>query len=117
MFSQAINEQSRLRQQAVDSASAGLVSLRSPQMKIDFNRQINKKNTDCSKWDGQGGDYIPLWVADMDFPVAEPVLEALKKRLEHPFFGYTFPGESVYQAVISYYKRRYDFDVKRMDPV
>ena len=80
-------------------------------MKIDFNRQINRKNTDCSKWDGQGGDYIPLWVADMDFPVAEPVLEALKKRLEHPFFGYTFPGESVYQAVISYYKRRYDFDV------
>ena len=55
-------------------------------MKIDFNRQINRKNTDCSKWDGQGGDYIPLWVADMDFPVAEPVLEALKKRLEHPFF-------------------------------
>ena len=53
-------------------------------MKIDFNRQINRKNTDCSKWDGQGGDYIPLWVADMDFPVAEPVLEALKKRLEHP---------------------------------
>ena len=48
-------------------------------MKIDFNRQINRKNTDCSKWDGQGGDYIPLWVADMDFPVAEPVLEALKK--------------------------------------
>ena len=82
-------------------------------MKIDFNRQINRKNTDCSKWDGQGGDYIPLWVADMDFPVAEPVLEALKKRLEHPFFGYTFPGESVYQAVISYYKRRYDFDVKK----
>ena len=36
-----------------------------------------------------------------------------KKRLEHPFFGYTFPGESVYQAVISYYKRRYDFDVKK----
>ena len=33
--------------------------------------------------------------------------------LEHPFFGYTFPGESVYQAVISYYKRRYDFDVKK----
>lgn len=45
--------------------------------------------------------------------MAEPVLEALKKRLEHPFFGYTFPGESVYQAVISYYKRRYDFDVKK----
>ena len=67
-------------------------------MKIDFNRQINRKHTDCAKWDGQGGDYIPLWIADMDLPVAEPVLEALKNRLEHPFLGYTFPGESVYQT-------------------
>ena len=58
-------------------------------------------------------DVIPLWIADMDLPVAEPVLAALKKRLEHPFFGYTFPGESVYQAVISYYNDRYDFDVKK----
>ena len=49
----------------------------------------------------------------MDLPVAEPVLEALKNRLEHPFSGYTFPGESVYQAVISYYKDRYAFDVKK----
>lgn len=56
-------------------------------MKIDFNRQINRKHTDCAKWDGQGGDYIPLWIADMDLPVAEPVLEALKNRLEHPFWG------------------------------
>ena len=60
-------------------------------MKIDFNRQINRKNTDCSKWDGQGGDYIPLWVADMDFPVAEPVLEALKKT----------PGTSIFRIYIS----------------
>lgn len=82
-------------------------------MKFNFDRQIDRKHTDSSKWDNQGGDYIPLWIADMDFPVAEPILEALKKRLEHPFFGYTFPGESVYQAVISYYKNRYDFDVKK----
>lgn len=75
-------------------------------MKIDFNRQIKRKHTDCAKWDGQGGDYIPLWIVDMDLPVAEPVLEALKNRLEHPFLGYTFPGESVYQAVISYYEER-----------
>lgn len=47
-------------------------------MKINFDRQIDRKHTDCSKWDGQGGDYIPLWIADMDLPVAEPILEALK---------------------------------------
>lgn len=82
-------------------------------MKADFDIQIDRKHTDCSKWDGQGGDYIPLWIADMDFPVAEPILQALKERLEHPFFGYTFPGECVYEAVISYYKERYGFEVKK----
>ena len=79
---------------------------------------IDRRGTDCEKWDEQTPSFgeeglHAMWVADMDFPVTEPVLEALKKRLDHPFFGYTFPGESVYLAVISYYKRRYDFDVKK----
>ena len=87
-------------------------------MKYNFDEVIDRSSNRSSKYDERvkkfgTADVIPLWVADMDFPVAEPVLEALKKRLEHPFFGYTFPGESVYQAVISYYKRRYDFDVKK----
>ena len=59
-------------------------------MKIDFNRQINRKHTDCAKWDGQGGDYIPLWIVDMDLPVAEPVL-----GIEKP------PGASIFWLYIS----------------
>lgn len=82
-------------------------------MSFDFDRQIERRNTDCSKWDRQGGDYLPLWVADMDFAVAEPILDAIKTRLQHPVFGYTFPGESLYQAVIHYYKERYGFDVPK----
>lgn len=34
-------------------------------------------------------DLEPLWVADMDFPCPEPVVSAIKKRAEHPLFGYT----------------------------
>ena len=70
-------------------------------MKYNFDEVIDRSSNRSSKYDERvkkfgTADVIPLWVADMDFPVAEPVLEALKKRLEHPFFGYTFPGESVY---------------------
>lgn len=80
---------------------------------MNFDEQINRKNTNCAKWDRQGGDYIPLWVADMDFAVAEPIMEALRKRLEHPVFGYTGPGESLYQAVIDYYASHYHCEVKK----
>lgn len=60
-----------------------------------------------------GRDYIPLWVADMDFAAAEPIMKALKKRLEHPVFGYTSPGESLYQAVSDYYEERYHYQIKK----
>ncbi len=91
-------------------------------MAIDFNLVINRRNTNSSKWDRQGGDelwdrqggdYLPLWLADMDFSVAEPILAALRRRLEHPVFGYTFPPESAFQAVIQYYRQRYQAAVPK----
>lgn len=82
-------------------------------MNFDFDTIINRKDTNSAKWDAQGGDYLPLWVADMDFAVAAPIREALQKRLEHPFFGYTIPGEGAYEAVIGYYRERYHFEVPK----
>lgn len=80
---------------------------------MNFAVEINRKHTNCEKWDGQGKDYIPLWVADMDFPVAEPIREALARRLEHPVFGYTFPGEEIYDAILRYYRERYRYEIKK----
>lgn len=80
-------------------------------MKIDFNRQINRKIQTALNGTARRRLY-PAVGCGYGLSCGRACLEALKKRLEHPFFGYTFPGESVYQAVISYYKRRYDFDVK-----
>ena len=37
---------------------------------FDFDKEIKRKGTNCSKWGHQGGDFIPMWVADMDFPLA-----------------------------------------------
>jgi len=69
-------------------------------LKYDFDQVINRENTDSLKWDLQKrifgkDDLIPMWVADMDLPVAQPIIDSIKKRVEHPFYGYTYAGSSV----------------------
>lgn len=78
-------------------------------MTYNFDQRISRHNTDCFKWDVDAPeqDIIPLWVADMDFAVAPKIVEALKKRMEHPIFGYTRPPKSFYDAIVSWYARRY----------
>jgi len=85
-------------------------------VKYDFDKLYNRKNTDCLKWDFMkpilgSDDLIPLWVADMDFPVAEPIKEALKTRVEHPFYGYTQPGSDVVDSVIQRMKKKYEWNI------
>lgn len=73
---------------------------------------VNRKNTKCLKWDlmefiGGSKDDIPMWIADMDYACESRVIEAMKKRLEHPAFGYTFQTPGYRQAISSWYERRH----------
>ena len=45
---------------------------------VQFDQILNRKGTTCAKWDRQGGDFLPMWVADMDFQAPKPVLDAVK---------------------------------------
>ena len=57
------------------------------------------------KWDTYGGrDVIPLWVADMDLKTSPAIIDAVKKRVDHGIFGYSFPTEGAKTAVMDYYK-------------
>lgn len=49
---------------------------------------------------------IPMWIADMSYPTAPPVLEAMKKRLEFPSFGYFPLSPEYYSSIISWQTRR-----------
>jgi len=93
-------------------------------MKYDFDQLIERRGTGCVKWDEcvphsdlqvreslEG--VIPLWVADMDFAVAPAIQEAIRKRAEHPVFGYTHVQDDYYDAVISWFKRRHQWDIQR----
>ena len=60
-----------------------------------------------------GGGFIPLWVADMDFEAAPAIREALQKRVEHGVFGYAIVQDSYYDAVINWYERRHQWHIER----
>ena len=54
----------------------------------------------------EGFDCIPMWVADMNFPTARSIQEAMIRRIEHPAFGYFSPAEEYYQAITGWHARR-----------
>ncbi len=76
-----------------------------------FDQIIQRKGTSCAKWDYQGGDYIPMWVADMDFTSPPPLLAAVQKRLEHGVFGYGSIARQTAKAISSHYKKTYGADL------
>ena len=87
-------------------------------MKIDFDRAINRENTNSVKFDGRQqyfgtADVSPLWVADMDFSVPDCISHALQERIAHPVFGYTLYPDGIYQSVIDWFQRRHQWTIER----
>ena len=82
-------------------------------MKYDFDELVERRGTNCVKWDESPSDeIIPLWVADMDFRVAPAIQKALLQRVEHGVFGYNIVPESYYEAVISWFHRRHQWEIQ-----
>ena len=82
--------------------------------KYNFNKKINRKNTNSVKWDllklkFRTEDVLPMWVADMDFEIPPCVQEAIQERSQHPVLGYTFRDDSYYQSIINWNERRHNF--------
>jgi cystathionine beta-lyase len=57
-------------------------------MRYDFDHLPDRRHTDSVKWNEFDRDVLPLWVADMDYPVAEPILRALRERVDEGIYGY-----------------------------
>ncbi len=83
-------------------------------MKYNFDEIIPRRGTNSYKWDSAGdADILPMWVADMDFRTAPPVVEALRKRVEHGIFGYVRVPDAYYAAVTNWFARRHDWQIKK----
>jgi cysteine-S-conjugate beta-lyase len=80
-------------------------------MPYDFDRIIDRRQTDSEKWQAFGPDVLPLWVADMDFTAPEPVIRALHERVEHGIFGYGGEPPELREVLIARLQERYAWSV------
>jgi cystathionine beta-lyase len=91
-------------------------------MQYDFDQLIDRRASDSVKWNYFPSQVLPLWVADMDFVSPEPVVQALRARVEHGVFGYpmvghNFPGEKgeLRDAIVERMRRLYGWEIKSED--
>jgi cystathionine beta-lyase len=84
----------------------------------DFPRYVDRRGTGSTKWDAVAqrfgvADALPLWVADGDFSAPAAVQEAIRRRAEHPVYGYTEYTDGFYESIIAWYRRRFGWEVER----
>ena len=86
-------------------------------MKYDFESIMDRRGRDALAVDELGRDWtpglpkegfdvIPMWVADMNFPTVPTICEAIRKRIEHPAFGYFEPRAEYYASIIEWQSKR-----------
>ena len=73
----------------------------------DFEHFPDRRSTESVKWGVYPADVLPMWVADMDFRSPEPVIAALKERVDHGVFGYPMVTQELKEAVVSRMFDRY----------
>ena len=88
--------------------------------KAYFDAGLERRGTDCMKWDGmmeehRDPDMVPMWVADMDFPSAPAIREAVQKVVDQGTWGYTMSGEADACALRDYWKRRHGVSFEPKD--
>lgn len=87
-------------------------------MSGEFDRIIDRRNTNCAKWDEMdekygGTDLIHLGVADMDFQAPPPLRKAFADVVEHGIFGYTNPGTEFYSSIQRWLKKQTGEDIPK----
>jgi cysteine-S-conjugate beta-lyase len=94
-------------------------------LEYNFDEIINRRGTYSVKWDG--GDLIkktgltdrydeetlPLFTADMDLPIPQPIIEALHRTVDHKIFGYSILPEEYFEAIQHWFKKRHDWDIQK----
>ncbi len=84
----------------------------------NFEEIIDRRGTWSIKHDfaierGKPGDLLPLWVADMDFKTAPAITEALLQTVNHGIYGYSETKQEYFEAVASWYRDRFGWELKR----
>jgi len=82
-------------------------------MPTNFDRVPNRRNPNrYNKWNYYPKDVLPLWVADMDFPAPQPILDTLHKAVDHGVLGYELPSTTLKETVAARMDKLYRWKVK-----
>lgn len=87
-------------------------------MKNEFDKIISRKNSGSRKWDAVDDifgdpDILPMWIADMDFPVAKPITEAIVARTRHDIYGYSVEEDSLKQSVVNRLASKFNWKIDK----
>ena len=83
-------------------------------VQYNFDEIIDRRDTGSVKWH-YNDDTIPLWVADMDFKAAQPILKAIEQVAQHGILGYTKPTAGLYEAIIGWHGSRYGLQLDKQN--
>ncbi|NSW54050.1 MAG: putative C-S lyase [Anaerolineae bacterium] len=82
-----------------------------------FDTCPSRRGTGSYKWDQHDDDVLPMWVADMDFQSPEPVIRALRERVEHGVFGYTMAPPDLKAILVERMARLYQWQISEEEIV
>lgn len=90
-------------------------------MKYNFDECVDRSSNYAAKVEEACLHYgtnnvIPLWIADMDFKTAQPIIDAIKERADQGIFGYTFRPDKYFDLIANWQQKRNGYlpDVKKM---
>jgi len=80
-----------------------------------FDPVIERRASDSTKWSrfsNKKHDVIGAWIADMDLPTSEKIIDAIKNRLDERVFGYSEPPDQFFDVVIQRLEKKYGWRTK-----
>ncbi|MDM9622116.1 PatB family C-S lyase [Rhizobium sp. S96] len=78
---------------------------------VNFDIVHERRGTGSSKWSKYPGDVLPMWVADMDFPAAPEIVEAIRNRLEHPLLGYGVARDELRAQIVADMQEKFNWTI------
>ncbi|MDH7800764.1 MULTISPECIES: MalY/PatB family protein [unclassified Rhizobium] len=77
----------------------------------NFDAVYDRRGTGSSKWSKYPADVLPMWVADMDFPAAPEIIDAIRERLDHPLLGYGVATDELRDRIVADMQAKYGWAV------
>ena len=89
-------------------------------IEYNFDEEINRKNTNCAKYDGLKKyfgyeDLNPLWVADMDFKTPSFINDAIINAAKNSLYGYSIDSDEIYQSIINWQNTQHNWQINKED--